>query len=231
MEKLKLKLNKKQLVLALFIAGAVLILFDIIMLAVVVPQGRPGFFKIMLALIFGLMTLLGVWLLLAAYVHSHDADSHFFRYDEETRRNIPTKELTGERVIRRMSLYLRNMVGKDDYLPEVWERNYFRETDKEFGENRVLAPLVAYKMLYDLASVDQDDCWKLFVQADASLIYDISDELRRAGEQRMPQALEEIYSDAEGKYIENIKDFLVGNKRYMKRRMLEYALKNDVAFY
>ncbi len=66
------------------------------------------------------MTLLGVWLLLAAYVHSHDADSHFFRYDEETRRNIPTKELTGERVIRRMSLYLRNMVGKDDYLPEVW---------------------------------------------------------------------------------------------------------------
>ncbi len=53
MEKLKLKLNKKQLVLALFIAGAVLILFDIIMLAVVVPQGRPGFFKIMLALIFG----------------------------------------------------------------------------------------------------------------------------------------------------------------------------------
>ena len=158
MEKLKLKLNKKQLVLALFIAGAVLILFDIIMLAVVVPQGRPGFFKIMLALIFGLMTLLGVWLLLAAYVHSHDADSHFFRYDEETRRNIPTKELTGERVIRRMSLYLRNMVGKDDYLPEVWERNYFRETDKEFGENRVLAPLVAYKMLYDLASVDQDDC-------------------------------------------------------------------------
>ena len=217
MEKLKLKLNKKQLVLALFIAGAVLILFDIIMLAVVVPQGRPGFFKI--------------WLLLAAYVHSHDADSHFFRYDEETRRNIPTKELTGERVIRRMSLYLRNMVGKDDYLPEVWERNYFRETDKEFGENRVLAPLVAYKMLYDLASVDQDDCWKLFVQADASLIYDISDELRRAGEQRMPQALEEIYSDAEGKYIENIKDFLVGNKRYMKRRMLEYALKNDGAFY
>ena len=122
MEKLKLKLNKKQLVLALFIAGAVLILFDIIMLAVVVPQGRPGFFKIMLALIFGLMTLLGVWLLLAAYVHSHDADSHFFRYDEETRRNIPTKELTGERVIRRMSLYLRNMVGKDDYLPEVWRR-------------------------------------------------------------------------------------------------------------
>ena len=119
MEKLKLKLNKKQLVLALFIAGAVLILFDIIMLAVVVPQGRPGFFKIMLALIFGAMTLLGVWLLLAAYVHSHDADSHFFRYDEETRRNIPTKELTGERVIRRMSLYLRNMVGKDDYLPEV----------------------------------------------------------------------------------------------------------------
>ena len=65
MEKLKLKLNKKQLVLALFIAGAVLILFDIIMMAVVVPQGRPGFFKIMLALIFGLMTLLGVWLLLA----------------------------------------------------------------------------------------------------------------------------------------------------------------------
>ena len=86
-------------------------------------------------------------------------------------------------------------------------------------------------MLYDLASVDQDDCWKLFVQADASLIYDISDELRRAGEQRMPQALEDIYSDAGGKYIENIKDFLVGNKRYMKRRMLEYALKNDGAFY
>ena len=27
------------------------------------------------------------------------------------------------------------------------------------------------------------------------------------------------------------RDFLVGNKRYMKRRMLEYALKNDGAFY
>ena len=42
MEKLKLKLNKKQLVLALFIAGAVLILFDIIMLAVVVPRAGRG---------------------------------------------------------------------------------------------------------------------------------------------------------------------------------------------
>lgn len=231
MEKLKLRLNKKQLVLILFIAGCVALLAGIILFAVLVPKGRPGFFKTMLALIFGVMIVLGGWLLLTAFVHSRDTDAHFFRYDAETRRNIPVSGLTFDRVNRRLGGLLRTMVGGDD-MQEIWNRNIFLEEDQDFGVNNVLAPLVAYKMLYDLARANREEYWVLFTEADRRLIESIAYELGIAGESRMPNALLEIYDDADGTdYIDNIQDFLTGNMRYLQRRMLEYARAEDASFF
>lgn len=226
----KVRLNRKQQVLGLFIAGAILILAGIILWAVLVPRAEGRFYKVMSIMIFVAMILLGGSLLVSAYLRRVE-DAHFFRYDVETERNIPLQELDFDRVNRRMSAELRVMVG-EDILPEIWLRRIFQEEGQSFGKDRVLAPLVAYKMLYDLARYDRDDYWELFTTADPNLVKDISAELERAGEERMARALIEIYDDCEGDSdIGNIRDFLTGNIRYLRRRMVEYARDQDENFY
>lgn len=226
----KVRLNRKQQVLGLFIAGAILILAGIILLAVLAPRAEGRFYKVMYTMIFIAMILLGGSLLVSAYLRRVE-DAHFFRYDVETERNIPLQALDFDRVNRRMSAELRVMVG-EDILPEIWLRSVFCEEGQSFGKDRVLAPMVAYKMLYDLARYDREEYWELFTTADPGLIKDIADELERADEERMSRALIEIYEDCEGETdTDNIRDFLTGNLRYLRRRMVEYARAQDENFY
>lgn len=236
MLKLHLKLTKKQIVLALFIGGAILLLAGIIFAAVLLAQSgsvpfRSGFFKVMGVLVPGSIILLGAWLILAAYVHSQESDAHFFRYDPETKRNIPIEDLTFDRVNRRMGSFLRKNVG-DPYVPQIWKQDVFAEEDQMFGADRVLAPLVAYKMLFDLIASDSDETWALFTHADHHLLDDLNGELETAGETRMIHDLTDIYEDArEHDSTENIRNFLTGNRRYLQRRMLEYARAIDRELY
>ena len=236
MLKLKLKLTKKQIVLALFVSGAIVLLAGIIFAAVLLAQSgsapfRSGFFKVMGVLVPGSIILLGAWLILAAYVHSQESDAHFFRYDPDTKRNIPVEDLTFDRVNRRMGSELRKLVG-DPYMPQIWKGDVFAEEDQVFGTNRVLAPLVAYKMLFDLITSDSEETLSLFTHADRRLLNDLNDELAAAGETRMIHDLTDIYEDAcEHDSTENIRNFLTGNRNYLRRRMLEYAKARDREFY
>lgn len=231
MNKLKLKLSKKQLVLMLLIGGGVLVLAGIILLATVAPLGRPGFFKTMITLIFVLMILLGGWLVLAAYVNGKSTDAHFFRYDKNTGRNIPVRELTFDVINRRLSQRMYDVMGPD-YMTVFWHRDIFEENDDVFGVDRVLAPLFAYKALLDLARVNRDECWVLFTKADRRLVKHIANELEEAGEKDMPDDLLKIYDDAANTdYIDNIKSYLTDNRGYLQHKMKEYVVAEDEKFY
>lgn len=223
-------LNRKQIVLALFIGGAVLVLAGIVVLAVLAPHGASRSYKVMLALIAVVMILLGGFMLASAY-HRREEETHFFRFDPDTRRNIPVGELDFDRINNRLAARMRTVLQSDQIMPIVWERNIIRE-ENESEKGGVLAPLIAFKMLYDLARYDRDDYWALFLDADEQLIEDMAAELERAADGRMAQALLDIYADGVADMdITYVKDFLTGNLRYLRRRMVEYTKEHDKEFY
>lgn len=224
------RMNRKQLVLALFCAGAVLVIASIVLIPVALIAAGSQFYKVMLLLIALVMLLLGCACLLAAYLH-RSTEHHFFRYEAESGRNIAPAELDFTRVNRRLGTLLRSIFG-DDVYPTIWQMNIFREERDSLGENGSLSPLIAYKMLYDLSRYDRDEYWTLFVDADEQLIEDIAAELEGASEGRMAQTLIHIYEQSvETGDIEDIRDFLTGNRKYLSRRMLEYARAHDEEFY
>lgn len=224
------RMNRKQLVLALFCAGAVLVIASIVLIPVALIAAGSQFYKVMLLLIALVMLLLGCACLLAAYLH-RSTEHHFFRYEAESGRNIAPAELDFTHVNRRLGTLLRSIFG-DDVYPTIWQMNIFREERDSLGENGSLSPLIAYKMLYDLSRYDRDEYWTLFVDADEQLIEDIAAELEDASEGRMAQTLIHIYEQSvETGDIEDIRDFLTGNRKYLSRRMLEYARAHDEEFY
>lgn len=224
------RMNQKQLVLALFCAGAVLVIASIILIPVACIAAGGQFYKVMLLLIALVMLLLGAACLFAAYLH-RSTEHHFFRYDAETGRNIATAELDFDRVNRRLGMFLRSLLG-DDVYPTILEMNIFREEKDSLGENGLLSPLIAYKILYDLSRYDRDEYWTLFVDADEQLIEDIAAMLESASDSCMPRDLIQCYElSVETGDIRDIRDFLIGNQKYLSRRMLGYVRAHDEEFY
>lgn len=224
------RMNRKQLVLALFCAGAVLVIASIVLIPVAGIAAGSQFYKVMLLLIALVMLLLGCACLLAAYLH-RSTEHHFFRYDAEIGRNIAPAELDFTRVNRRLWMFLRSLFG-DDVYPAILQMNVFREEKDSLGENGLLSPLIAYKMLYDLSRYDRDEYWTLFVDGDEQLIEDIAAMLESASDSRMARDLIQCYEfSVETGDIKDIRDFLIGNQQYLSRRMLGYARAHDEEFY
>lgn len=223
-------MNRKQVVLALFCMGAAMVIAAIVVGFIAFLAASSRFYKFMSGAIAVVAFLLGCAFLLAAYLHK-STEHHFFRYEAESGRNIALGELDFDRVNRRLGTFLRSLLG-DEVYPTIWQMNIFREENASFGEGYALSSLVAYKMLYDLSRYDRDEYWKLFVDADEQLIEDMAVGLENASEGRMAQTLIRIYEQSvETGDIEDIRDFLTGNQRYLVRRMVEFTRAHDEEFY
>lgn len=224
-----MKINEKKIVLALFVGGAIVLVVGILLLALAVPAVASTFHKVMWSLTAVISMLLGGVLLWLAYLY-RDTDANFFRYDPHTGRNIPLKEVDFDRINSRMAAYENRISASYDSL---WKGDIFTECDAErFGPEEVYRPLLAYKMLYDLAEIDRDESWELFTGAEPELVNSLADALRDAGEDKMADAVVDAYNRVEDvTEIAWIRDFIKGNQKYIQRRVLHYVHKNDELFY
>ena len=219
----------KNMSLILLVVAAVLILGGIVMLALLVPGAASTFYKVCLAIISILCVLMGVGLLFCLYL-GRDNDPNFFLYDPKTARNIPESELDFERINSRMSYFLTTLSTSQEKL---WADNILADNGTgRFGVNDVYRPLTAYKMLYDLVELDRPEGWALFLCAGPATIDALRDALEENGEEAMSKALYHAYSSASGREdTEWLRDFLSGNAKYLRRRMLGYVQKNIEWFY
>lgn len=161
---------------------------------------------------------------------TRDTDANFFLFDNQIDENIPLEELDFDRVNSRLDYLMATFSSEQS---DFWEGNIFDESGSDkFGVAEVYKPLVAYKMLYDLTTSDDPDIWKLFNRADVTLIDSLNEALNSAGEDAMCRALRSAYdSQAGSDDIEWFRDFVVGNTKYMRRRMIDYVRKNINLFY
>ena len=219
--------NKRSL--PVYVGGAVLsLILGIVVFAVVVGQATSSFFATMGSIV-GVLAILeavaiGVYIFLC-----FDGEANFFLYDRKTGRNISEDELTFDRINARMGYYM-TLIAESQ--AETWERNVLARDDARFGDNQVYKPMTAYKMLYDLGEIDSQSTWELFTGATPEAITAICKVLHGAGEVAMAKALLDIYEGAESvDDVEEIRDFVMGNTKYLRRRMKEYVLGHIDEFY
>ena len=224
-----MKINMKQLTPVLLVLAAVFLLCGIVLFAFLVPGASSTFYRVCLILIAILSLAIGLGILYVLYL-GRDNNANFFLYDTKTQCNIPVEELSFDRVNSRMSYFLTTLSTSQEKL---WADNVLADNGTgRFGINDVYRPLTAYKMLYDLIEIDRPEGWALFLCASPATIDALRDALEENGEEAMSKALSHAYNSASGREdTEWLRDFLSGNAKYLRRRMLGYVQKNIEWFY
>lgn len=223
-----MQINTKKLIPILIAVAAVFLVGGILIIALLTGQAASSFTKVLTVMIGILCILLSGVIAFIIYT-SQDNDPNFFLYDSKLKRNIAVEELTFERVNSRMGYYM-SLISSSQV--QTWKKNILGKENDRFGANDVYKPLVAYKMLCDLCELDRPETWKLFNEAPPEVITGLIDALRLGGENEMCKTLRFFYEKTESNDdIEHIRDFVMGNAKYIRTRMMRYITKNIEWFY
>jgi hypothetical protein len=216
---------KKKIPLIMAAVGVLSFVGAILLLALAVPKADATYKRVLEVIISCLMIILS--LLIAYYLYViRDAEPNFFLFDRAKKKNIPVENLNFTIVNERMSFFL-TMVCES--VEELWVDNVL-ESDRKLGYRRVYRPLLAYKMLYDLADKDLAEYWGFLCNAKPETINSMCGALEQGGEQEMVKAFRFIMENYRDN-PEKIKDFVCGNMRYIRGRMLSYIKRNIEMFY
>lgn len=216
---------KKILPLILMILGAVSLIGAILIFVLAVPKADAVYKKVLEIIIASLMIVLS--LLSALYLLlTRDSEPNFFLFDRAKKRNIPVENLTFAIVNERMTFFL-TMVCES--VEQLWNEDVL-EHDRKLGYRRVYRPLLAYKMLYDLADKNIATYWELLYNANGATVASLCSALEQGGEAEMVKAFRYLMENYRGT-PEKIKDFVEGNQKYIRGRMLGYIKKNIELFY
>ncbi len=225
MEKLK-SFVRQNLKLILFALFGLLVVTGI--LVIVLGGGHSdGFLKVMF-IIFGIvLELLACSVAFLAIVMGESEPANFFLYDGKKGANISLDELDFARVDKKMTFVMTNLT---ESVSEVWSRRViFAQSSDVLRENEALVPLVAYKMLYDLAERANENVWGNYLSADALVIEDVAAALELNGDTELGNAFKFLFENAAGSYERTAK-FLADNKRYIQSKMLKYVKANIERF-
>ncbi|MGI6167764.1 MAG: hypothetical protein ACOYIA_06495 [Eubacteriales bacterium] len=184
----------------------------------------------------GLLYACSVLLLVlsALYVYiiflSCDREPNYFLYDKITCRNIPLSELTWSMVDERVDRFITEQFGGGYFL---WSGSSTLSDEQKFGPGGIMRPLVAYKMLCDIAVDEKEgglgDYFKFFEHADLTVIKTLCRILDAAGEGEMARAIM-TYKTKGGSPV-NFRHYLGANAKYLQGRMLAYVRRNIERFY
>lgn len=218
--------NKQQLISVAMLVIAFLSLVAAIIVFISAPSMEASYQKVLLR-IAGVLLLVLMGLSLFYFYLSRESEPNFFLYDQTQRKNISVEQLTFSTVNDRMDFYLSLISDSDE---ELWQGGVLAKSDGSFGREDVYRPLVAYKMLYDLTDRDDDVQWGLLEFAEVTTIRLLTRALKQGGDADMAQAIVELYK-GEGEEGENLRDFLKGNQKYLRGRMLRYVKQHLDYFY
>ncbi len=216
---------KKKLPLIMAIVGVLTLIGSVLLFAIAVPNADAVYKTVFTVIIAVLMLVMSALIGLYLYI-TRDAEPNFFLFDRAKKKNIPVDSLTFAIVNERMNFFQTLVCNSPEQL---WQSDILDNSVK-MGYRKVYRPLLAYKMLYDLADKDIATYWDLLFKASPATIDSLCSALEQGGEKDMVKAFRYIMEN----YRDNptkIKDFVVGNMRYIRGRMLGYIKRNIELFY
>ncbi len=216
-------MNKEQIKLLLCIASALLLVLAIGLFIFGIVFDGTGFAK---ALIFVAAVLVLVLACELAYIFllTRMVKPNYFLFNPSLNSNIPVEKLTFEVIDKRMNRYLSNFTDSESKL---WTDRVL--DDPKIAIDAAFKPLVAYKLLFDIANFDSEAGWKCFVLASGATIEFIARGVAQNGDTELARALVQLKS-AKPVNMKQTRDYLVGNKKYLQKKLYKYVVENIALF-
>ncbi len=208
--------QKKQIIAILAIAAAALF---VIFLIIGIVYSGSAFTKTILLLI-SVVSLVFALLLGYLFLLSDEVVPNYFLFNANANRNIPVSKLTFQNVNVRMNRYLSKYASSEGKL---WTDKILEDPELDMGD--AYKPLVAYKLLFDLAERDFEAGWKCFELASAQTVEFIAAGLEANGDAEFAKALRKIKNTTPVN-LAHLRDLLIKNKRYLQGRMYKYTTQN-----
>lgn len=222
---LQMKLLKKWLPIIMAVAMVVSVAVAVVLFAVAVPNSDATY-KTVLSIICAVLFIILALLILVYLLLSRDTEPNFFLFDRAKKRNISVDNLNFTIVNERMTFFLTLVCETPE---ELWQEGVL-DDNRKFGYRGVYKPLVAYKMIYDLGDKDTTAYWEILKNAPVSTIDALCNALERGGETEMVKAFRYIYENCKND-DKKMRDFVCGNLRYIRGKMLAYVKRHIELFY
>lgn len=212
-------MNKKTATLLLLIASIFFALLAIALLVFGIIYNGGTLAKVLLfvaaALVLALAIELGYLFML-----SKDTKPNFFLFNSATNHNAKPESLDFDTINTRMNKYLSAFSSSEGKL---WTDGILDAPDIEIDDH--FKPVVAYKLLLDIAEHDTEAGWRCFLLASAETVEFVAAGVEKNGDDEMAQTLRQLKATnpINMKYV---RDYLVGNKRYIQKRMYKYVIDN-----
>ena len=212
-------MNQKKLKLVLLISAAVLAVVGIALLVFGCIYDENVFTKVSIIVVSALSILLGgeiVYLLMLM----NDVRPNYFLYDNKLKRNISVQKLTFEDIAVRMNRYFSHYASSEG---KIWTDKILEDPALDMADE--FKPVVAYKLLYDLAEKDIDAGWSCFELASEKTVEFICRALEINNDNDMANTLRAI-KKTNPVNTQYLRTFLVKNRKYLKSRMFRYVYDN-----
>ena len=168
-------------------------------------------------------------LLLAAeiaylYVLSRNVVPNYFLFNPVLNINMPVSKLTFELIDEKMNNYLSTFAPSEG---KIWTEGILEK--KASAIKNEFRPLIAYKLLFDMAENDTEAAWKCFVLSTDMTVEFLATSLMQNGDGEMASAIRQL-KRAKPINMKQTRDFLVGNKKYIKKKLTRYVVDNISKF-
>ena len=220
-----MKFLKDKLPLIMALVLVVSIAASVALFVLVVPNSDAVYKTVLSIICASLFAVLAV-VIIIYFAISRDTEPNFFLFDRAKKRNISVDNLNFTILNERMTFFLTLVCERTE---DLWQPGVL-EDNRNFGYRGVYKPLVAYKMLYDLGDKDNSALWEIVKHADPETIASVCNALERGGEQEMVKAFRYIYENFRDD-DKKMRDFICGNLRYIRGKMLAYVKRHIELFY
>ena len=217
-------MNQKKLNLILLIASAVFAVLAVILIVVgIVYNGEHLFTKIMVFVVAVLSMALAAELFYLRYV-SIDRKPNYFLYDSKRRKNINVQDLNFATINVKMNRYFAGYAPSEG---KIWTEGILDNEALDMADE--FKPIVAYKLLFDLAHMDVEGGWKCFEVSSVQTVDFICRGLEQNGDGEIANNLR-LMKSAIPFQIKFVREYLVSNKKYLHGRMFRYVVDNIEKF-
>ncbi len=213
-------MNQKKLNLILAVASiAFAVLAVVLLIFGILYDGEHLFTKIFMIIVAVLSLALAGEL---AYLRWISGDSHpnYFLYDSRAKKNIPVQKLTFQAVNNRMNRFFAGYAPSEG---KIWTDGILENPYLDMADE--FKPVVAYKLLFDLAQIDVEKGWKCFEVASVATVDFVCKGLEQNGETEVAKNLR-MMKAAQPFQIKYVRDYLVSNKAYLQSKMFKYVRDN-----
>ena len=153
-----------------------------------------------------------------------NVEPNFFLYDTQTKCNVTIDKLTFATVNSRMNSYFSKFASSEGKL---WTEGILEAPELDMSD--VFKPIVAYKLLFDLASIDKEVGWRCFELASAETVEFVCSALDANGDAEFAGMIRE-YKNSTPINLAAVRALLVENKNYLKKKAFKYVCSNIESF-